>query len=236
MNLVVLSGAGLSAESGIETFRDSNGLWENHRVEDVATPEGWKRDRALVQRFYNARRAQLADVEPNAAHFALAKLEAEWKGGFLHVTQNVDDLAERAGGKNVAHIHGRLTSARCSQRSCSHVEYVTPGDDLSARKCPHCRSAMRPDVVWFGEFPHHLDWIEELLDRTDILIVIGTSGTVMPASLFPRAVRDAQPQADIIEINPKPSDNDNFNRRIEESASIGVPLLVDELLAGQTSV
>ena len=228
VNIVILTGAGISAESGIPTFRASDGLWENHRVDDVATPAGFKKDPALVHRFYSERRAAVQNVQPNPAHEALARLEQGWRdGGFLLVTQNIDDLHERGGSKNVAHIHGEINKIKCV--SCTHEETTTEATTVDT-VCRMCTLPMRPDVVWFGEMPYYLDMIEPVLDRTDVFISIGTSGQVMPASLFATAVRMANPRAEIIEVNPNPTGESTFNRVIAEAASIGVPKLVDELL------
>jgi NAD-dependent deacetylase len=184
-NIVILTGAGISAESGIRTFRDQDGLWEEHRIEDVATPEAFARDPALVQRFYNLRRAQLKDenVQPNAAHLALARLEQEWEGGFLLVTQNVDNLHRRAGSKNLLHMHGRLDRVFCT--FCDHRSDHTADLAVDAA-CESCgrKGGVRPDIVWFGEMPYHMDEIYEALDKADYFISIGTSGLVYPAAGF----------------------------------------------------
>jgi NAD-dependent deacetylase len=237
-NIVILTGAGISAESGIPTFRDSMGLWEKHKVEDVATPQGFQRDPALVHRFYNERRAKLITVEPNAAHYALAKLEQAWpsNNGFVIITQNIDDLHERAGSKSIAHMHGELLKLKCA--NCKE-KLVHHGDASVDMVCPSCRTtgSMRPDVVWFGELPYHLGLIEPALDHTDIFISIGTSGQVMPASLFAQAVSMNRRNAQIIEVNPIPTENEVFTRVIDATATTGVPALVDELIAaycGQT--
>ncbi|MGA4670113.1 NAD-dependent deacylase [Propionibacteriaceae bacterium Y1923] len=182
-NLVVLTGAGISAESGLATFRASDGLWENHRIEDVATPEGFARNPDLVHRFYDGRRAQAATVEPNPAHQALARLETTVTangGRFTLITQNIDDLHERAGSKRVLHMHGELNSALCS--TCgARTPWTGPLGDRPA--CPTCgETALRPDVVWFGEVPYHLDRIERVLDDCDLFVVVGTSGVVYPAA------------------------------------------------------
>lgn len=192
--VVVLTGAGVSAESGVHTFRDAGGLWEGHRVEDVATPQAFARNPQLVQGFYNARRRQLAEVRPNAAHHALAdcarRMRGEGRRMWL-VTQNVDDLHERAGSGGVLHMHGSLRRARCldCHRSAA-VDGdlgVGTGDD-----CPHCASERRrPDIVWFGEMPHHLDTIWRVLARCDCFVAIGTSGQVYPAAGFVAAARAA---------------------------------------------
>ncbi|MGD8216327.1 NAD-dependent deacylase [Aestuariimicrobium sp. Y1814] len=182
-NLVVLTGAGISAESGLATFRASDGLWENHRIEDVATPEGFARNPDLVHRFYDGRRAQAATVEPNPAHQALARLETSVTaagGRFTLITQNIDDLHERAGSYRVLHMHGELNSALCS--TCgARTPWTGPLGDHP--NCPVCHDpALRPDVVWFGEVPYHLDRIERVLDDCDLFVVIGTSGVVYPAA------------------------------------------------------
>jgi NAD-dependent deacetylase len=230
-NIVILTGAGISAESGIQTFRDSNGLWNNHRVEDVATPEGFKNNPRLVNDFYNVRRAELKTVEPNDGHRALAKLEEAWKdiGGFLLITQNVDDLHERAGSKNIAHMHGELRGIRCTGEDCRNHGYTDDNIGIDTL-CEDCGSPMRPDVVWFGEFPKYLSQIDRVLDNTDILIVIGTSGQVMPASLFPTAVRHMNPKANIIEVNPDPTRAAAFNYIVEGAAAVVLPVLVDNLI------
>ncbi len=229
-NLVVLTGAGISAESGIQTFRDSDGMWNEHDVMKVATPEGFEKDPSLVHSFYNARRGDLKTVEPNAGHEALVRLEKAWKdkGGFLLVTQNVDDLHERAGSENMAHIHGELCGIRCTK--CDHKERTTETTGVDT-KCVACGEPMRPDVVWFGEMPYHLDLIEVALDHTDIFISIGTSGSVMPASLFAAAVRMAKPEANIIEVNPNPTGDASFNEVIEGTAAGSLDALVDRLIS-----
>tara|TARA_R110002110_G_scaffold92155_41_gene240020 strand:- start:2090 stop:2794 length:705 start_codon:yes stop_codon:yes gene_type:complete len=180
--IVILTGAGISAESGIETFRAEDGLWAQHNVEDVATPEGFARDPKLVVDFYNARRAQLPTVTPNAAHRALAQLEAEHAGEVIVITQNVDDLHERGGSKTVMHMHGALKNALCA--ACDHrwpaPMVMAPGDI-----CPECNAAAaRPDVVWFGEMPYDMDSLFGHLSEADIFIAIGTSGNVYPAAGF----------------------------------------------------
>ena len=181
-NIVVLTGAGISAESGIATFRGPGGLWEGHRVEDVCTPQALARDPALVHRFYDLRRAALAGVEPNTAHHALARLDAEWPGELLIVTQNVDDLHERAGAKRLLHMHGELKSALCA--ACDHRR-VWERDLPPGTECPACGSpALRPDIVFFGEMPYAMDRIERAIARADLFVSIGTSGAVYPAAGF----------------------------------------------------
>ena len=182
MRVVVLTGAGISAESGVPTFRDADGLWAGHRVEDVATPEAYVARPEVVHEFYDARRRALAGVEPNAAHRALARLEERLGDGLLVVTQNVDDLHESAGSTRVLHMHGELRSAWCTLCDVRH-----PWDDTLAHRppCPACgRPSLRPDVVWFGELPHGMDRIESALADADLFVSIGTSGEVYPAAGF----------------------------------------------------
>jgi NAD-dependent deacetylase len=182
VRVVVLTGAGISAESGLATFRDADGLWEGHHPEDVATPGAYARDPALVQRFYDERRAALGGVEPNAAHVALARLEDALGDDLLLVTQNIDDLHERAGTKRVLHLHGELRSALCT--SCG-VRHPWTGGLGAWPPCPACgANALRPDVVWFGEIPYRMAEIWPRLERADIFCAIGTSGVVYPAAGF----------------------------------------------------
>ena len=181
--VVVLTGAGISAESGVRTFRDNDGLWENHRVEDVATPEAWVSDRSLVWRFYQARRNQLLEVGPNPAHFALAQLESKTESLTL-ITQNVDDLHERGGSESVIHMHGRLQNLRCETTGQSEVrmgENDLAGDFVLCNCCA-ISSRMRPDIVWFGEIPMEMDVICREVENCDVFIVIGSSGHVYPAA------------------------------------------------------
>ena len=180
MRIVVLTGAGISAESGVPTFRDADGLWEGHRIEDVATPEAFERDPDTVQAFYDARRRAVASVHPNAAHLALARLEVALGEDLLVVTQNVDDLHERAGTRNLVHMHGELRRALCLACAARPVWDV----DLAPRPpCPVCGERMlRPDVVWFGEVPYELDRIEQAVVACDVFASIGTSGAVYPAA------------------------------------------------------
>ncbi|MET3437919.1 NAD-dependent deacylase [Sphingomonas sp. 1185] len=187
-NIVILTGAGISAESGIATFRGPGGLWEGHRVEDVCTPEALAADPDLVHLFYDRRRAALATVAPNAAHDALARLDREWPGELLIVTQNVDDLHERAGAKRLLHMHGALKRALCA--GCG--ERFDWQDDLPpGTACPACATrALRPDIVFFGEIPYHMDRIEAALAEADLFVSIGTSGAVYPAAGFVRMARE----------------------------------------------
>ncbi|HJU82858.1 MAG TPA: Sir2 family NAD+-dependent deacetylase [Holophagaceae bacterium] len=225
--IVVLTGAGISAESGVRTFRDQGGLWEDHRVEDVATPEAFARDPALVQRFYNARRRQLLEVRPNPAHEALARLEAAWPGELLVVTQNVDDLHERAGSRKLIHMHGELRKARC--QACGAV-LPWEGDLEAASACPVCQAAdrLRPHIVWFGEMPLEMDRIYHTLARCHLFVAIGTSGNVYPAAGF---VDAAHPAAHTLELNLEPSlVASAFRERRHGPASVLVPRWVEELL------
>jgi len=228
-NIVILTGAGVSAESGIDTFRDAGGLWEQHRVEDVATPEAFARDPELVLRFYDMRRAAIQTKEPNAAHFALARLDAEWDGELLIVTQNVDDLHERAGARRVLHMHGEHLLAwctACDERSPWH------GPLLDRPACLACgERALRPDVVWFGEMPYRMDEIYEALREADVFVSIGTSGAVYPAAGFVRQAR--QLGAATLELNLEPSQGSAwFDEARHGPATELVPAWVDEVLAG----
>lgn len=229
-NIVILTGAGVSAESGIDTFRDSGGLWEQHRVEDVATPEAFARDPDLVLRFYDMRRARIQEVEPNAAHHALARLDAEWSGGLLIVTQNVDDLHERAGASRLLHMHGEHLNAwclACDQRSAWR------GTLIERPSCPQCGvpGQLRPDIVWFGEMPYRMQEIYAALNRADLFVSIGTSGAVYPAAGF---VREARAQGvQTLELNLEPSQGSYFfDERRHGPATELVPAWVDELLGG----
>ncbi|HEX9946259.1 MAG TPA: NAD-dependent deacylase [Allosphingosinicella sp.] len=202
MNIVILTGAGISAESGLATFRGPDGLWEGHRVEDVATPEAFRRDPELVQAFYDARRARLGEVEPNAAHRALARLDSEWPGDLLIVTQNVDDLHERAGARRLLHMHGELRSAWCL--SCG-ARMAWEAELSSGPPCPGCgeRGRLRPDIVWFGEMPYEMERIDRALTDCDLFVSIGTSGAVYPAAGFVQTARYAG--ARTLELNLEPS-------------------------------
>lgn len=201
-NIVILTGAGISAESGLATFRGPDGLWEGHRVEDVATTEAFARDPALVHAFYDARRANLKRVAPNAAHQALARLDAEWPGELLIVTQNVDDLHERAGATRVLHMHGELKSAWC--RACD-ARLPWDGDLGHGPQCPGCGAGgrLRPDIVWFGEMPYEMERIDRALTGADLFVSIGTSGAVYPAAGFVQTARYCG--AHTLEMNLDPS-------------------------------
>ena len=201
LNIVILTGAGISAESGLGTFRDEGGLWSQYDLEEVATPEGFSRNPSLVHEFYNLRRANCRNAQPNAAHFALAELEAKQAGNFLIVTQNVDDLHQRAGSKNVLQMHGELDKARCIY--CSST-WSAPDVMTSQGRCPKCWSrGCRPDVVWFGEQVRFLSEIETAIRKADLFAMIGTSAQVSPASEFMQLARNSR--ADTVEMNLEPS-------------------------------
>lgn len=237
--IVILTGAGISRESGLATFRDADGLWEKMRVEDVATPGAFKRDPDLVYEFYNARRRQLKAVQPNAAHAALAELERECGKETLLVTQNVDDLHDRAGSRNLVHMHGELLKARCV--TCGAV-VPWQGDLCAEDACPSCgplpgagkgkRGRMRPHIVWFEEMPLHMEEIDAALLRCDLFLSIGTSGNVYPAAGFASAARAAG--ATVMEINLEPSLNASvFHKGIYGPATQTVPAWVEAYLSGR---
>ncbi|WP_370171630.1 NAD-dependent deacylase [Sphingobium abikonense] len=227
-SIVILTGAGISAESGLATFRGPDGLWEGHRVEDVCTPEALARDAVLVHRFYDERRAKLAQVSPNAAHQALARLDARWAGDLLIVTQNVDDLHERAGARRLLHMHGELKSALCA--ACGEA---APWSDAlpPASACARCNEPrLRPDIVFFGEMPYQMDRIYDALENADLFVSIGTSGAVYPAAGFVQTARAAG--ARTIELNLEPSAGSAlFDETRLGPATRLVPDLVDALLA-----
>ncbi|MGJ8546646.1 MAG: NAD-dependent deacylase [Sulfitobacter sp.] len=225
--IVILTGAGISAESGIETFRASDGLWAQHRVEDVATPEGFARDPKPVVDFYNARRAQAASARPNAAHRALARLEAEHSGEVIVVTQNVDDLHEQGGSTSVMHMHGALKSALCA--ACDH-RWAAPMVMAPRDPCPACHAPQaRPDIVWFGEMPYDMDQIFEHLAQADIFAAIGTSGNVYPAAGFVAEARRFG--AHTLEFNLEPSAvGSQFAEARMGPATQTVSAWVDEIL------
>ncbi len=226
--IVILTGAGISAESGLGTFRDEGGLWSQYRIEDVATPEAFARNPDLVVDFYNQRRVQAANATPNAAHEALARLETEHPGDVLVVTQNVDALHERAGSRNVLHMHGQLEQALCA--SCDHrwsaPQQMQPGD-----ACPACSAPdARPDIVWFGEMPYRMDEIDAALWNADVFVSIGTSGNVYPAAGFVQIAHAAG--AHTIELNLEPSDGATlFAETHFGPATQVVPAWVDRVLA-----
>ncbi|WP_067732449.1 NAD-dependent deacylase [Novosphingobium naphthalenivorans] len=232
-NIVILTGAGVSAESGIDTFRDSGGLWEQHRVEDVATPEAFARDPDLVLRFYDMRRAAIQTKQPNAAHLALAKLQAQWPGRVTLVTQNVDDLHDRAAAAlgvaapDLIHMHGEHLNAWCT--ACD-TRSRWAGPLITRSACPSCGSAaLRPDIVWFGEIPYRMDEIFEALREADLFVSIGTSGVVYPAAGFVRNARDLG--AETLELNLEPSQGTAwFDEARHGPATEVVPAWVEEML------
>ena len=228
--IVVLTGAGISAESGIQTFRDASGLWHNHRVEAVASPQGFAADPDLVHQFYNLRRKQLlqGDIKPNLAHYALADLERDFGGDFLLVTQNIDDLHERAGSQCLIHMHGELLKMRCSRSG--QLYPIT--QDMSVNDCCACcnRPAyLRPHVVWFGEMPLQMERIGQALAQCDLFIAIGTSGNVYPAAGFvDQALRAG---AHTIEINLEPSAVESaFDEHIYGMAGQQVPQFLRRII------
>lgn len=228
-NIVVLTGAGISAESGVSTFRDQGGLWERHRIEDVATPQAFLRDPDMVQNFYNMRRAQLFSVEPNPAHVSLAKLEQFLDGSVTIVTQNVDNLHERGGAQNIIHMHGELSKVRCL--NCGDV-FKWLDDCTQRTPCPGCGRSpgLRPHIVWFGEMPFYMDQIESILSNCDLFVSIGTSGNVYPAAGFVSAVRSGT-NAHTIEVNLEPSEGASYFAETRHGkAGVLVPILVDEIL------
>lgn len=228
MNIVILTGAGISAESGVPVFRGDDGLWEGHRVEDVATPEGFRRDPQLVHGFYNKRREKLLTVEPNPAHLALARLARELKGALTLVTQNIDDLHERGGSPEVLHMHGELLKSRCS--ACEAVA-VCRGDMSRASICGACGGidCLRPHVVWFGEMPFHLEEVGSALQRADLFVSIGTSGRVYPAAGFVEIATEAG--ARTLELNlDESAASSAFSESRMGPASELVPAWVDVVL------
>lgn len=228
-NIVILTGAGISAESGLATFRGPGGLWEGHRVEDVCTPEALAADPELVHRFYDARRAALATVAPNPAHDALARLDAAWGGELLIVTQNVDDLHERAGAKRMLHMHGELLSALCA-RCGDRRGYA--GDMPPGTACGACGApAVRPDIVFFGEMPYQMDQIERAIAAADLFVSIGTSGAVYPAAGFVQTARHYG--ADTLELNLERSAGSAWfaESRLGPASEL-VPAWVEEVLGG----
>jgi NAD-dependent deacetylase len=226
-NIVILTGAGISAESGIDTFRAKDGLWEKHRIEDVATPEAFACDPDLVLRFYDMRREAIQMAQPNAAHWALGALDADWRGDLLIITQNVDDLHERAGARRLLHMHGEHLSAwclACDERTQWRAAL------LDRPACPHCGAcALRPDIVWFGEMPYRMDEIEIAISRCDLFVSIGTSGAVYPAAGYVRTARHYGAQT--LELNLDPSQGSIFFHESRMGAASDlVPAWVAEML------
>jgi NAD-dependent deacetylase len=227
-DIVILTGAGISAESGLGTFRDAGGLWSRYDWRDLATPEGFARDPGFVLDFYNWRRARVREARPNAAHAALARLQEAYGGRVTLITQNVDDLHERAGHRDVIHMHGTHLTALCA--ACGHrwpaPEVMAPRDP-----CPACAGAgARPDVVWFGETPYHMARVGAALASAGLFLSIGTSGTVYPAAGFAAAARASG--ARTVELNLGPSENAPlFDEACHGPASEIVPDWVERLLA-----
>lgn len=226
--IVILTGAGISAESGLGTFRDEDGLWTQYDLNEVATPEGFARNPGQVVEFYNARRANCAAATPNAAHEALARLERVLTGEVLIVTQNVDDLHQRAGSSSVLQMHGALRRALCAD--CGH-SWTAPDVMAVADPCPACAAPRtRPDVVWFGEIPYHMDTIELALSTCRFFAAIGTSGSVWPAAGFASAAR--RNGAHCVELNLEPSEVSRvFHERRYGPATQIVPDWVETVIA-----
>jgi NAD-dependent deacetylase len=226
-SIVILTGAGISAESGLATFRGPDGLWEGHRVEDVCTPESLRRNADLVHRFYDERRAKLAEVEPNPAHEALAALDRAWPGDLLIVTQNVDDLHERAGAKRLLHMHGELKSALCAGcgKAVTWEASLPPGSICGGCEKPR----LRPDIVFFGEMPYEMDRIDAALRDADLFVSIGTSGAVYPAAGFVQTARCVG--ARTLELNLDPSAGSSYfhETRIGPASTL-VPEWVRQML------
>ena len=229
--VVILTGAGISAESGVKTFRDNDGLWENHRIEDVATPEAWRADPNLVWKFYQARRRQMNEVEPNPAHEALAKLESEIDDLTL-ITQNVDDLHERGGSNSVIHMHGRLQTLRCetSKRIEHRMSDSDLNDDFVYCNCCADPSRMRPDIVWFGEMPMQMEEIYSAVESCDVFIVVGSSGHVYPAAGMVHVARSIGAHTILVNYE-MPANGEDFDEVQLGKAGEILPDLVENWLA-----
>ena len=228
--LFILTGAGISAESGIATFRDSGGLWERHRVEDVASPAGWKRDPALLWRFYSERRRATTPARPNAAHNALAEIEQQLGDRMLVCTQNIDRLHEAAGSQRVRHVHGDLFRSRCSNEDCSSdpvEDHELHEDPDKLPRCASCDALMRPDIVWFGEEPKHLYQVDEFLESCTLFVAIGTSGRVLPVSGFVKFLRARRPGTHTVYVGPEEPENAASFKEIRlGKATMVVPALL----------
>lgn len=230
-NIVILTGAGISAESGLATFRSANGLWNNHKVEDVATIEAFERNPAYVHEFYNELKKELVKAKPNAAHLAITRLQNEYPAQISVITQNVDTLHEKAGNKNVYHIHGQINQAVCL--NCGHI-LETFGDVDTETTCPHCGIAgmMKPNIVFFGENLLCMDKVDRLLANCDLFLSIGTSGVVFPAASFVQIAK--YNNARTLEFNLEPTSNNYyFDKHIYGQAGTTLPAFVDELLKNQ---
>jgi len=223
MNIVMLTGAGISAESGIKTFRDSNGLWEEYKIEDVATVRGFLRNPSLVNNFYNSRREELKNIKPNNAHFAISEFQKN--NNLTLITQNIDNLHESA-GSSVIHMHGELLKARCANTN----ETWDIADNITETTvCPCCSSNnVRPDVVWFGEMPMYLENIQILIEACDIFVAVGTSGNVYPAANFVKVAKDYGAHTVLINIE-HPTNNAQFDEVILGSASVELPKFLNKI-------
>ena len=232
-SVVILTGAGISAESGVRTFRDNDGLWENHRIEDVATPLAWRNDPELVWKFYQARRNQMQEVEPNPAHVAIAQLQKNHQNVTL-ITQNVDNLHERGGSENVIHMHGKLETLRCERSEISEIRMR--GDDLRDEfvQCSCCSepSRMRPDIVWFGEMPMFMREIYEAVDNCDVFIVIGSSGHVYPAAGLVDVASQMGAKTILVNLE-EPVNASSFDEVYTGKAGEILPSLVESWLEGE---
>lgn len=227
--ILILTGAGMSAESGLGTFRDENGIWSQYNFEEVATPEGFATDPKRCLDFYNYRRDIHKNAEANAAHKALARLEAEYPGEVVIVTQNIDSLHELAGSHRVIHMHGQINKAKCND--CGAVYALSHGNIEVSSPCPSCKvvGSQRPNVVWFGEMPYHLEEIQREIDSCFLFISIGTSGSVYPAAGFVNMARKAG--AHTVELNLEPSDGAvQFHEAHQGKATEIVPRYVDKLM------
>ncbi len=228
MNIIILTGAGISAESGLGTFRDTDGLWTSYDLNDVATPEGFARNPALVYDFYNSRRRNCRTASPNAAHLALARLQQRHSGEVLVVTQNIDDLHERAGSRSVWHMHGEINRALCA--FCGH-RWDAPQEMYPSDHCLACdAAATRPDVVWFGEYPYFMDEIQDRLERTDLFVSIGTSGSVYPAAGFVATAAGAGARTLKLNLEPSETASAFMETRYGEASEL-VPTWVNEILS-----
>jgi NAD-dependent deacetylase len=229
----VLTGAGVSAESGLPTFRGMNGLWRGYRVEDVATPEAFAADPALVWQFYSERRERHKSVEPNPAHFALAELERALGDRLFLCTQNVDSLHEQAGSQRVVHMHGRLLQSRCSREACRTVPFHdsnTYGTREEVPHCAECGAPIRPHICWFGEVPFHMGLILHQLGAATVVLVVGTSGVVEPAASFVRMAR--RNGASTIYVGPEdPANRGFFDEVLLGKAGDVLPVLVSSLVS-----
>ena len=231
--IYILSGAGISAESGIKTFRDNDGLWENYSVEEVCSVQGWEADRQKVSDFYDARRADLADKEPNAAHYALAELKSKYPNNIVMLTQNVDNLLEQAGCQEVIHLHGTLTDLRCEE---CNTEFEVGYESQEGKTCPKCESSnVRHNVVMFGEAAPKYAFLSILTTSADMLVVLGTSGQVIDTGSLARSVKNSI----ISNLDADPSIDGYFQTAIHEPATTGVPkvcVMIEEYLILENQV